>query len=123
MSTLPAGICAHLTCSPGMEAIEFYKKALGAEEIRRVPAEDGKRLLHAELRIGPSTVYLNDDFPEFCGGKSRTAAALGGTPLVLHQYVPNVDAATKRAADAGAEVIVKPQDQFWGDRYAQVKDP
>ena len=119
----PVGIVPHLCVKGAAAAIEFYKKALGAEEIMRMPEEKGTRLMHAEIRIGPSTVYLADDFPEYCEGKSRTAASLGGTPIVLHQYVRDCDAAIKRAADAGATVTMPAQDMFWGDRYGQVKDP
>src|SRR5579863_10391812 len=61
------GLIPHLVCSPCTEAIEFYKKAFGAEEIRRAPAPDGRRLIHAEIRIGRSFIFLVDDFPEFCG--------------------------------------------------------
>src|SRR5262245_4960471 len=60
----------HLVCDPCSEAIEFYKKAFGAVEIHRMPAPDGRRIMHAAIRIGKSIVFLVDDFPEFCGGKS-----------------------------------------------------
>lgn len=123
MSEHPAGIVAHLVVGGAASAIEFYKRAFGAEEIMRMPADDGKRLMHAQVRIGSSTVYLADDFPEYCGGKSCTPKALGGSPVTLHQYVPNCDAAIKRAADAGATVTMPAQDMFWGDRYGQVTDP
>jgi PhnB protein len=113
----------HLACSPCAEAIEFYKKAFGAEEFARVPSPDGRRLMHANIRIGKSTVFLVDDFPEHCGGKSQTPIALKGTPVTLHQYVADCDAAIKRAADAGATVMMPAVDMFWGDRYGMVKDP
>jgi PhnB protein len=113
----------HLVCSPCSEAIDFYKKAFGAEEIHRMPAPDGRRIMHAQIRIGKSFVFLVDDFPEFCGGKSSTPTALKGTPLTLHHYVENCDAAIKRAADAGATVIMPAADMFWGDRYGVVTDP
>lgn len=109
--------------SDAAAAIEFYKKASGAEEILRVPAEDGKRLLHAQLRIGTSMLYLCDDFPEFCGGTPRTPGALGGTPVTIHQHVSDCDAAIDRAAAAGATVTMPAMDAFWGDRYGQVQDP
>jgi PhnB protein len=117
------GIVPHLVVSNGAAAIDFYKRAFGAEEIARMPAEDGKRLMHAELKIGQSALYLCDDFPEYCGGKSRTPGSLGGTPTVLHQTVADCDAAIKRAADAGAKITMPPQDMFWGDRYGQITDP
>src|SRR4029453_5065665 len=66
----------HLVCSPCSEAIEFYKKAFGAEEMHRAPAPDGRRIMHAAIRIGKSFVFLVDDFPEFCGGKSSSPKAL-----------------------------------------------
>jgi PhnB protein len=122
---IPSGhehIIAHLVCSPCSEAIEFYKKAFGAQEIHRMPSPDGK-IMHAALRIGESLLFLVDDFPEMCGGKSQTATALGGTPVTLHHYVADCDAAIQRAADAGAKVDMPATDMFWGDRYGMVSDP
>jgi uncharacterized glyoxalase superfamily protein PhnB len=113
----------HLVCSPCAEAIEFYKKAFGAQELGRMPAPDGRRIMHAAIRIGKSTVFLVDDFPEMCGGKSATPKALQGTPVTIHQYVENCDAAIKRAQDAGATVQMPPADMFWGDRYGAITDP
>lgn len=126
VSPIPAGqehLIPHLVCSPCTEAIEFYKKAFGAEEIRRMPAPDGRRIMHAQIRIGKSYVFLVDDFPEFCGGKSGTATALQGTPVTLHRYVENCDAVIKRAVDAGATLKMPATDMFWGDRYGVITDP
>jgi PhnB protein len=123
---IPAGhenLIPHLVCSPCTDAIEFYKKAFGAEEIHRMPAPDGQRLIHAAIRIGKSLVFLVDDFPEMCGGKSQTPRALGGTPVTIHHYVENCDAAIQRAQDAGATVLMPAQDMFWGARYGAVTDP
>jgi uncharacterized glyoxalase superfamily protein PhnB len=123
---IPAGhenLIPHLVCSPCTEAIEFYKKAFGAEEVYRLPAPDGKRIMHAQIRIGKSPVFLVDDFPEFCGGKASTATALKGTPVSIHRYVEDCDAAIKRAQDAGATVQMPAADMFWGDRYGVVVDP
>jgi PhnB protein len=112
----------HLVCDPCSGAIEFYKKAFGAEESQRMPAPDG-RIMHAAIRIGNSFVFLVDDFPEFCGGKAQSPKALKGTPVTIHHYVQNCDAAIKRAQDAGATVLMPAQDMFWGDRYGVVTDP
>ncbi len=123
---IPAGqenLIPHLVCSPCSAAIEFYKKAFGAEEVSRTPAPDGKRIMHASIRIGKSFLFLVDDFPEFCGGQSSTPTALKGTPVSLHHYVENCDAAIQRAKDAGAIVEMPPMDMFWGDRYGVVVDP
>jgi PhnB protein len=117
------GLIPHLVCDPCAAAIEFYKKAFGAQELNRAPAPDGRRIVHAALRIGGGVVFLVDDFPEFSGGKASSPKALNGTPVTIHRYVEDCDAAIKRAADAGATVQMPPDDMFWGDRYGVVTDP
>jgi uncharacterized glyoxalase superfamily protein PhnB len=117
------GLIPHLVCEPCDDAIAFYKKAFGAEVIARMPAPDGKRIMHAELRIGGRPVFLASDFPEYCAGKSSTPQALGGTPVTIHRYVEDVDAAIGLAQKAGATVKMPAADMFWGDRYGVVVDP
>jgi uncharacterized glyoxalase superfamily protein PhnB len=117
------GLIPHLTCNRCAEAIEFYKRAFGAQEVHRAPAPDGKRLMHAEIRIDGRPVFLNDDFPEFCGGKEQSPSALGGTPVTIHRFVEDCDAAMERAVKAGAAIKMPPMDMFWGDRYGVVVDP
>ena len=116
------GLIPHLVCSNCIEAIEFYKQAFDAEEICAMPAPDG-RTMHAEIKIGGQHVFLADDFPEYCGGKSQTPQALGGTPVTIHRYVADCDAVIQRAAEAGATIKMPPMDMFWGDRYGAVTDP
>ncbi|HSG70417.1 MAG TPA: VOC family protein [Planctomycetaceae bacterium] len=118
-----SGLIPHLVCGSSADAIEFYKKAFGAEEICRIPAPDGKRMMHAAISIDGHQIMLADDFPEYCGGKSQTPHALGGTPVTIHRYVDDCDAAIERAEQAGATVTMPPADMFWGDRYGQVTDP
>ncbi len=117
------GLIPHLKLDRCADAIEFYKKAFGAEEVMRLPAPDGKRIMHAELLIGGQVVFLADDFPEHCGGKPSTPKALGATTATIHRYVNDCDAAIERAAKAGATVLMPAQDMFWGDRYGAVTDP
>lgn len=117
------GFIPHVVCSPCAEAIDFYVRAFGAEEVSRVAAPGDSRIMHAHLSIGGSPLYLVDDFPEFRGGKSGTATALGGTPVTIHRFVEDVDAAFQRAIDAGAAVKMPVSDMFWGDRYGVVTDP
>lgn len=121
------GVIPHLVIEGAADAIEFYKKALGATEVMRMPAEDGKRLMHAELLVNGSRVFLMDDFPEHrqecSGGKILGPKAAGASTFVLHLEVPSCDEAVKRAADAGATIMMQPWDAFWGDRYGQVLDP
>jgi uncharacterized glyoxalase superfamily protein PhnB len=116
------GLIPHLVVDNAAEAIEFYTKAFGAQEIYRAAMPDGKKIMHAEVRIGSGVVYLSDDFPEWTG-KSRAPKALGGSPLNIHRYVEDVDATIKRAEAAGAKVTMPPEDQFWGDRYGKLTDP
>ena len=113
----------HLFVSNASAAIDFYKKAFGAEELSRHAAPDGKRIMHAALRVNGGTLMLCDDFPEYRGGKAGTPEALGGSPVVLHLQVKDADAMYNRAVEAGATVVMPLDDQFWGDRYGQVLDP
>ncbi|MGB9224026.1 VOC family protein [Mycobacterium sp.] len=115
-------VIPHLVVGDAAAAIDFYVKAFGAEELGRVPGPDG-RLILAAVRINGSTVMLNDDFPEMCGGKSMTPTSLGGTPVTIHLTVTDVDAKFQRAVDAGATMVAPLEDQFWGDRYGVVADP
>ena len=116
------GLIPHLVCTPAADAIDFYATAFGAEEVHRMPGPDG-RLMHAALRIDGKYLFLADDFPEYCGGKSNSPVALGGTPVTIHRYVKDCDAVIDRAVKAGATVIMPASDMFWGDRYGMVKDP
>jgi len=117
------GLIPHLVCDPCAEAIEFYKRAFGAEELSRVPSPGGQKIMHAEIQIGGRVLFLADDFPEFCEGKSHSPKALGGSPVTIHRYVEDCDAAVRRASNAGATLKMPVQDMFWGDRYGVVTDP
>jgi len=124
ISTTEAGeamhtVTAHLVCAGAAEAIAFYVRAFGAEEVMRLPAPGGK-LAHAALRIGDSMVMLTDEFPDW---DANGPAALGGTPVTLHLTVPAVDDWFERAVEAGATARMAPADMFWGDRYGVVEDP
>ena len=110
-----------LTLNDAAGAIDFYKRAFGAEEVGRFPAPDGKKIMHAALRIGDSPLWLADEVPE--AGGCRSARTLGGTPVGLHLYVEYVDAIFDRAVKAGATATAKPENMFWGDRMARVTDP
>ena len=113
------GLTPHLTIRDrrAAEAIDFYAAAFGAEELMRMPSDDG-RLMHAHLKINGSSLMMHDDFPEHGPGP---AAEPGG--VMLHLQVDDADRWWKRAVDAGAAVTLELADQFWGDRYGQLKDP
>src|SRR5689334_2088746 len=95
-------ITPHLVVKGAAQAIEFYKKAFGAEVLTQVPGPDG-RLMHADLKIGDSHVFLVDEFPEM---HSRGPLSLGGTSVSIHMYVNDVDAAFNRAVAAGAKAVM-----------------
>lgn len=119
---VPAGmhtVTPHIVCAKAAEAIEFYKKAFGAEEICRVPTPDGL-IMHAAIKIGDSMIMLHDEMPEH-GAKGPNA--IGGTAVTLHLQVEDADALFERATKAGAEVRMPIADMFWGDRYGLVADP
>ncbi len=113
------GVTPHLSVKGGRAAIAFYKQAFAAEEVMVMPADDGERLMHAHLRINGGSVMLADCFPEYNGG-AEMAAPSG---ITLHLQVDDADAWWARALQAGGGVAMPLADQFWGDRYGQVKDP
>ncbi len=108
-----------LIVSDSNKAIEFYKKALGANEIYKFPGPDG-RIMHAMIQIGDSFVMMMDEFPEM-GTKSPDT--IGGTAVTLHLYVEDADKTFNKAVDAGAKPVMPIMDAFWGDRYGVVTDP
>jgi PhnB protein len=118
-SAIPVGVYPYLTVKGGNAAIEFYKRAFGAAEEFRNLAEDGKRIMHARIRINGFALLLSDDFPEFHGG----AESPPPQGVTIHLEVDNADKWWKRAVDAGAEIKMPLADQFWGDRYGQLRDP
>jgi uncharacterized glyoxalase superfamily protein PhnB len=114
-------VTPQLTLDNAAQAIDWYKKALGAEELSRAAGPDGK-IMHAEVKIGDSRIMIND---AMMGGKGPQA--LGGSPASLWLYVEDCDALFNRALSAGAEVyggeMGQMADQFWGDRTGTIVDP
>jgi PhnB protein len=108
-----------LTVKNGAEAIEFYKRALGANELMRFAGPDGK-LMHAEIEIGNSKIMLGEEMPvQGC----RAPASVGAASSSLYLYVEDVDKSFRRAVEAGAKAMMPPTDMFWGDRFGQIEDP
>jgi PhnB protein len=118
-----SAVIPHLVVNDGEAAIVFYEKAFGATPEEKHPAEDGKRLMHARLKLGSGPLFLHDDFPEFGEHGAKAPTRLGGVSCTLHLDVPDADAAWERAINAGATVLMPLDNQFWGMRYGQVKDP
>jgi PhnB protein len=100
-------------------AIDFYCSVLGARERTRMPGPDG-RVFHAELELGDSMIMLGDQNPDF---DVRGPRAIGGTPMMMHVYVEDVDSVFERAVSAGAKALRPVEDQFYGDRSGRFEDP
>jgi len=110
-------ITPQLTLDEAPRAIDWYKKALGAEEVSRATGPDGK-VLHADLRIGDSRIMVNDPVMGNKGPKG-----FGGSPAALWIYVEDCDALFNRAVGAGGQIKMPMGDQFWGDRCGSLQDP
>jgi PhnB protein len=122
VKSIPDGcrsITPHLVVKNGVEAIGFYVKAFGARELMHMPGPDGKGLMHAEMQIGDSRIYLCDEFP----GMNKSPQTLGGSPVTISLYVENADATYNQAVSAGATATMPLTNMFWGDRFGKLKDP
>jgi uncharacterized glyoxalase superfamily protein PhnB len=109
-----------LTVRGADKAIEFYRKAFGAELLDRMPAPDGKSVMHAILKIGDSRIFIGDEIP---GMECRSPESLGGSTSTFYLYVKNADEAFRKAVDAGGTVKKPVMDAFWGDRFGTIADP
>jgi len=124
MATSPAPEGSHtltpyLVVHDGNVAIDFYRRAFGAELLSRMDGPGGT-VGHASLQIGDSRLMLSDPFPQ---GRYKPPSDTGATGSGLYLYVDDVDAAFARAVEAGAEALMQPEDMFWGDRWCSVQDP
>ena len=112
-------VTPYLSLDRAAEAIEWYKKAFSAKELDRQEVPGGK-IMHARIKIGDSIIMMSDVFP---GAPTQTPTALGNTTVTLHVYSKNVDKLWQQAVDAGAKANMPLADQFWGERYGQLRDP
>lgn len=110
-----------LAVSGAARALEFYKQAFGAQELLRVPGDDGK-IAHAQMRIGDSLFFVADEDPRI-PNSCRSPQTLSGTSCAIYMYVADADAAFDDAVRAGAEGLFPVADQHWGDREGLLRDP
>ncbi|SDO64769.1 VOC family protein [Phyllobacterium sp. OV277] len=120
----------HICVKGGLEAIAFYEKAFGAENTFTQLAEDGKRVMHANIHLFGGSFMLHDEFPEYRnqGGENDVMSPLtrGGASVALNVNLSKpaaVDAAVDRAVKAGATLIMPVEDTFWNARYGRIRDP
>lgn len=111
------GVTPYINVGDANAAAAFYARAFGAQEIQRVPAQDGKRLIHCHLRINDGPLMLNDAFPELGHPLEKPQS------FMLHLQVGDAKAWWDRAAAAGMEIVTPLDVQFWGDLYGQLRDP
>jgi PhnB protein len=114
-----SAVTPYITVKGASAAIDFYKKAFGAEESYRLDGPDGK-VMHAEIRIGGAPIMLHDEMPDW---KALSPQTIGDTACSLMLYVSDADAVVKRAVAAGATLTMEVADQFYGDRCGSIKDP
>jgi PhnB protein len=125
VNPVPAGyhtVTPYISVKGAAKALEFYKRAFGAEVVVRMDMPDG-RVGHAEITIGDSHVMLADEMPEMADAVTRSPQTLGGSTFGLMIYMDDVDTRFKRAIEAGATVKRPVQDQFYGDRTGTLQDP
>ncbi len=113
-------VIPNLVVKDAAKAIEFYKSALGATELMRMGAPDGKGVWHAELMISGSIFFINDESPM---SPLKAPSAEHRATASINIYVPDIDATYKRATEHGATGTMPPADQFWGDRFGMIVDP
>jgi PhnB protein len=113
-------IIPYLIVRNAANAIEFYKKAFGAEEHFRMQGPDGKSIMHAELKIGDSVFMLSEESPQM---DTHSPESIGGSPVGMYLYVKDVDSVFDQAISAGATMLYPVKDQFYGDRSGHLKDP
>ncbi len=117
-------ITPYLSVRGAAEAIDFYRQAFGAEEAMRMQADDGKRVLHAVVRINGGAVMLSDEFPEYNGTPAPTPENPTSVSVAIEFDTPaEVDAVFAQAVAAGANGWLEPNDMFWGARFAMLDDP
>ena len=114
------GVSIYLVVRDAKAAVDFYVKAFGAQPGMFTYMPDGKTPMHAEFHLKGSTVMLSQENPDW---NVKSAETLGGSPISMHLYFEDCDAAFKRAVDAGCEVVSPLTDMFWGDRFGKVRDP
>lgn len=112
-------ITPYLNVKGAAEALAFYRKALGAEEVFRMEMPGGT-VAHAEMRIGDSHFMVAEEMEDW---GNRSPGSLGGTSFSMMVYVEDCDAAFQRAIDAGATEVMPVSDHFYGDRSGVVEDP
>jgi PhnB protein len=110
----------YLVVRGAAKAIQFYVDAFGATEVYRLCEPGSGKVGHAEIRVGDGRIMLADEYPDF---GAVGPASIGGTPVSLHLYVDDTDAALQRAVDRGATVLRQAKDEFYGDRTATLMDP
>jgi len=123
VQTIPSGfhtVTPTIFVNGAAQAMDFYKQALGATEVCRHTTPDGSKVMHGELKIGDSTLFIADEFPEFGMLSPQT---LKGNSVTFYLYVDNCDELFNRATSAGASTVRPLEDTFWGDRTGMIGDP
>lgn len=110
----------YLSVTDAGKAVSFYSQVFGTEPLMTLSMPDG-RIMHCEFRVGDARIFLSEELPEHGGTPSPASA--GATTVAIHLYVDDCDAMVARMKGCGATVLMEPEDMFWGERFARVRDP
>jgi PhnB protein len=113
----------HLVVSDGVAALKFYREVFGGEEGHTMMTQDGRRVMHGEIKLDGHVLFISDEFTAAEGGRCRTPDSLGGSTVRITLETDDADSVVERAVARGAEVIMPVADMFWGARYGQIRDP
>ena len=113
----------HLIVNDGLAALKFYQEVFGGEQGDNMMAQDGKRLMHGEIRLDGHVLFVSDEFTRAEGGMCQMPSTLGGTSVRITLMTDGADGVFQRAVERGAEILMPLQDMFWGARYGQFRDP
>ncbi|MBO0861004.1 MAG: VOC family protein [Chloracidobacterium sp.] len=112
-----------LIVNGGAQAMDFYVRAFGAEELMRTMSPDRQKLVHGEILLDGHKLYVSDEFDVGLGGTCKSPHTLGGTGVRITLYVDDADRIVEQAVSAGARVVMPVQDMYWGGRYGKILDP
>jgi len=123
-TTTPQALIPHLTVGDAAKAIAFYERIFGAKEVQRMPAQDGKRIMHCVMTLNGSSVFLADDFPEHGGSTAPQTGHKSSVAIAMNlASAKALDETYARAIKAGSSADLAPHDAFWGARFAMLTDP
>lgn len=110
----------YLSITDAKTAVEFYSQVFGVKPTLLLTMPDD-RVMHCEFQIGGARFFISEELPEH--GGTPSPKSLAATTVAIHLYVDDCDAMVARMKSQGAAILMEPEDMFWGERFARVRDP